>query len=832
MHEIPREKLVEIVRLYGQIVTEDPRRVEALLRDYCPHDTREINLIVNAAREQVPVDLLAASEAQPLSVLTAQLSQRLCTELGITAQAARWAVESWALALGKMQPSQTSNAGAKSHLKAGNVFVDQEQFMQAAAEYQEAIRLDPEYAEAYNNFGISLAEQGEMADAVKAFRQAVRIDPEDAESQSNLGNALLQLGLTMEAVAPLQEALRLHPDDPDVQEALRRAQNPPAIAAAPSEPVLVTDEQEMPSTLTLPASPLVGASAASSQTASYGWLKTPKLWPLLLVCLAILAAFFTYHLKTAAPSLQPSSPSQIPPLTSRNVIDTSDTETKFPVHWGKYTVEREDVTNDSSQAQQEVRIVDQNDIALWKTQDLRVDTASILNIAGSNTQDMAIVTNGGGTSNGGTEFYFSRQGGLHLLFSRAIYDDSVDFKSLDSSSRPEMILNDEMSFLDVGHQGGTLILVYRWNGEGYINATQLLPDLTRKQAQDAQARYLKNWQTSPGTIYDNRTDALEYWANSMAIGEGAKAKDWLLDHTSPQLSAHLIDIEADVRKRVPPEGEKMNLTLGNGIILDKAAPAAAPTATITATATSPAASTGGTASDLGTPMSTLGSNSISTTRDTMTATAPPGSGLSDDPLSIDTLQNTDISADDLKDKSLRALSISHNTIYALHGYIFERPSVKSYFEAQTWYVPNSAFTEASLSPREQKNVQTIRTAEHLQFKYGPPVSLGATSGRDPLLETSASGSGVSDRVLSLATLQNTHVTDADLDGKSLSALSISYNAIYAAHGYVFERKSLQNLFGSVSWYHPNPAFAESDLTATEKANLLTIRAFERQKFGY
>ena len=830
MHEISREKLAEIVRLYGQIVTEDPRRVEALLRDYCPHNTREINLIVNAAREQVPAGLLAASEAQPISVLTDHLSQQLCVELGITTQAARWAVESWALALGKMQLSQMSNAGAKSHLEAGNAFVDQEQFTQAAAEYQKAIHLDPEYAEAYNNLGISLAEQGEMADAVKAFRQAVRIDPEDAESQSNLGNALLKLGLAVEAVAPLREALRLHPDDTDVQEALRQAQNPPVIAAFPSESVLGTDEQEMPSILNLPASPPIGASAAPSQTTTSGWLKTPKLWPLLLVCLAILAAFFTYHLKRVAPQLQPSS--QTSPQTPRSVTDTSDMETKFPVHWGKYTVEREDVTNDSSQAQQEVRIVDQNDVALWKTQDLRVEKASILNIAGSNTQDMAIITNGGGTSDGGTEFYFSRQGGLHLLFSRAIYDDSVDFKRLDSSSRPEMVLNDEMSFLDGGHQGGTLILVYRWNGAGYINATQLLPDLTRKQAQDAQARYLKNWQTSPGTIYDNRSDALEYWANSMAIGEGAKAKDWLLDHTSPQLSAHLIDIESNVRKRVPSEGEKMDLTLGDGNILDKAAPAAAPPAAITATVPSPAVPTGDTASDLGTPMSTLGSNSISTTRDTMTATAPPGSGLSDDPLSIDTLQNTDISADELKDKSLRALSISHNTIYALHGYIFERPSVKSYFEAQTWYVPNSAFTEASLSPREQKNVQTIRTAEHLQFKYGPPVSLGATSGRDPLLETSASGSGVSDRALSLATLQNTHVTDADLDGKSLAALSISYNAIYAAHGYVFERKSLQNIFGNMSWYHPNPAFAESDLTATEKANLLTIRAFERQKFGY
>lgn len=103
---------------------------------------------------------------------------------------------------------------------------------------------------------------------------------------------------------------------------------------------------------------------------------------------------------------------------------------------------------------------------------------------------------------------------------------------------------------------------------------------------------------------------------------------------------------------------------------------------------------------------------------------------------------------------------------------------------------------------------------------------------DYLAETAPTGSGLSDRVLRLSILQNLRVTDSDLNGRSLAALSISYNAIYAAHGYVFQRKSLQRLFGQMSWYHQNPAFAESDLTETEKANLKTIRAYERIRFGY
>ena len=244
------------------------------------------------------------------------------------------------------------------------------------------------------------------------------------------------------------------------------------------------------------------------------------------------------------------------------------------------------------------------------------------------------------------------------------------------------------------------------------------------------------------------------------------------------------------------------------------------------------------AADVPDPAPKVSSNidhSVASADDTMTAYAPQGSGLSDVPLSTDMLQNEVVTSDDLKNLSLRALSISHNSIYALHGYIFSRPAIKAYFNAQNWYHPDPGFSPSMLTSTEQQNVQAIRAAERTNFNYGRNSfdEQGRTyEQRDPLRETAAPGSGLDDTLLDLNTLQSTVITNQDLTDKSLAALSISYNAIYAAHGYMFKKASLQRLFNHAAWYHPNPAFRESDLTSMERANLQTIRSYEHSRFGY
>ncbi len=100
MNELPRLKLREIVARHGQQVVTEGRRVEGLLRDYCGEYRREVSVLVMALEEHVAADLVAAPAATPREVLLARLARRLCDNLALSEAAARWAVNSWALALG------------------------------------------------------------------------------------------------------------------------------------------------------------------------------------------------------------------------------------------------------------------------------------------------------------------------------------------------------------------------------------------------------------------------------------------------------------------------------------------------------------------------------------------------------------------------------------------------------------------------------------------------------------------------------------------------------------------------------------------------------------
>jgi hypothetical protein len=100
MNDLPRQKLKEIIIQYGRSLCDEPQRCEGLLRDLCGKYQKEIAVLVGALKERVPADLLASQNSTPPVVFLARLTKKLQDNLGLAEEAARWAVESWALALG------------------------------------------------------------------------------------------------------------------------------------------------------------------------------------------------------------------------------------------------------------------------------------------------------------------------------------------------------------------------------------------------------------------------------------------------------------------------------------------------------------------------------------------------------------------------------------------------------------------------------------------------------------------------------------------------------------------------------------------------------------
>ena len=83
---------------------------------------------------------------------------------------------------------------------------------EAIAAYDEAIRLNPNYAEAYNNRGVAKDALGQHDGAIADFDEAIRLKSEFAEAYNNRGAAKNALGRHDGAIADFDEAIRLKPD--------------------------------------------------------------------------------------------------------------------------------------------------------------------------------------------------------------------------------------------------------------------------------------------------------------------------------------------------------------------------------------------------------------------------------------------------------------------------------------------------------------------------------------------------------------------------------------------------------------------------------------------
>jgi hypothetical protein len=96
---MPREILIELLQQEPKLASET-RRLESILRDRCGREKARINALVVAQREGVVSQLQGLPSGTPLESLLARLTRQIQKNVGLEEDLARWAVESWALALG------------------------------------------------------------------------------------------------------------------------------------------------------------------------------------------------------------------------------------------------------------------------------------------------------------------------------------------------------------------------------------------------------------------------------------------------------------------------------------------------------------------------------------------------------------------------------------------------------------------------------------------------------------------------------------------------------------------------------------------------------------
>jgi tetratricopeptide (TPR) repeat protein len=98
---------------------------------------------------------------------------------------------------------------AKSHL---NMF---KQYQRAIEDYNEAIRLKPDYANAYLNRGRTYANLNQYQRAIQDYDEAIRLKPDYADAYCNRGIAYANLNQYQRVIEDYSEVIRLKPDYAD-----------------------------------------------------------------------------------------------------------------------------------------------------------------------------------------------------------------------------------------------------------------------------------------------------------------------------------------------------------------------------------------------------------------------------------------------------------------------------------------------------------------------------------------------------------------------------------------------------------------------------------------
>ncbi len=100
---------------------------------------------------------------------------------------------------------------AEAFYNRGITFNNRGENDRAIQDYDQAIRLRPNYSEAFNNRGNAFYGKGEKDLAFRDYDQAIRLKPDNVEAFSNRGKAFLGMGESDRAIQDYNQATTLSP---------------------------------------------------------------------------------------------------------------------------------------------------------------------------------------------------------------------------------------------------------------------------------------------------------------------------------------------------------------------------------------------------------------------------------------------------------------------------------------------------------------------------------------------------------------------------------------------------------------------------------------------
>lgn len=104
---------------------------------------------------------------------------------------------------------------AETHQIIGSAYLLLEEYQAAADAFEQAIKINPDYANAHYNLGLAYKSLRKYQKAIDAYKQVIRINPDDAEAYCSLGCAYTSLEKYQEAIHSFRNAVRIKPNYAD-----------------------------------------------------------------------------------------------------------------------------------------------------------------------------------------------------------------------------------------------------------------------------------------------------------------------------------------------------------------------------------------------------------------------------------------------------------------------------------------------------------------------------------------------------------------------------------------------------------------------------------------